>query len=325
MSRAFRQLQIADEATPGTGVVGTSLAVGKVTVTPMATKHSPEDEDGNLAMRRRIITIARKTEMQYEADATYEQIVWLLSACLKGTKAGTGSAADKTWAFTPNLKASNGHVTWTLTYGTPGTDRGWRSAYCLVTSMELKWEADGVLTVTADMFGRFPTRVTLASLTSSPVNEILGNQLKVYIDNTWSTMGDTLKTSLVTAGRIRFNSGLTPAIYADGSLDFSKATEDKRSMELELSLTDGSDSDAEYGFYEANSLRAVRLLFEGATIGTTSVKNSLQVDILGHYTQDPRIFDERDGENILQFRMESATDGMNEVAVEVVNSVGTLP
>lgn len=323
MSVAFRKIQIGDEAVRGTPVAATTLAIGDITLTPTSVKHSPTDSDGVLAMRRRIVEIGRRCQMQYEADATFEQITWLLSAALRGVTAGAGAGTPKTWTYTPLQTQHNAQRAWTIEYG--DDQQAWRSSFCMVTSLELSWETDGVLSVTAEIFGRFPQKNAFtASLAHPVVNEIIANYLRIYIDDSWANLGTTQKNGLITSGRIRINTGLNPAKYANGTLDYDGFTESKRSMEIELNMTNEATQITEYDAYVANSLRAIRLDFVGPII-TGADRYMLRFDMLGHYTQDPQLFSDRDGDNIVVHKLESATDGTNEMSVVAVNRAATLP
>ena len=325
---AFRKIQIGKETTRGTAVAATKRLIGTLSMTPEVTWHRPVDERASLAEFRRAVVTARSARLRYEGDATYEQIINFLAMALKGGV--TPTQPDPTnapntyqWTFTPNLTSKNNQDSFTVEYGDDTQE--WESTFVVVENLELGVALGEVVSLRADLFGRFPSKSTFTAGLSDPtVNEIVANDVRVYIDGSWSALGTTQKSNLVAGATIRFPTGLVPIKYADGSLDFSDLVEQRRHFELELDLAMGSDAITEYDAYVAGTSRAIRLEFTGSLI-EASYNRKLTIDIFGKYTTAPELFGDRDGENLIRLQLSSHDDGNgNELSVAVINTESSL-
>ena len=85
---SFKKIQVGLEATAGTKVAATSKLMGRMTTTPQNTKHRPEDEHGSLAPYHRTVIVGEQVEHTFEGDLTFEQVMYLLAACIEGQVEG---------------------------------------------------------------------------------------------------------------------------------------------------------------------------------------------------------------------------------------------
>lgn len=323
---AFRRTQIGLESTNGTPVVATKKLFGTTTMTPDTTFHRPVDDRNSLAEFKRAIIVGQQTALRFEGDALYDDIIDFFAMALKGgVTPTTPEGTARLWTFIPNLDSVNAQDAFTWEYG--DDSQAWESDFTMVESLELAITLNEVLRLTAEMFARDATKVSFTGLSDRAVQEIVANDLKVWIDGTFANLGTTLKSSLVTGGSIRFPSGLTPVKYADGTLDFSAVSEGRRHMEMDLDLVMGVDAITEYDAYKAGTDRAIRLQFTGPIVsGATSYR--LEIDAIGKYMSAPELLGSRDGENIFSLTFAShedltATPG-NEFSVKVTNKETVL-
>ena len=125
-------------------------------------------------------------------------------------------------------------------------------------------------------------------------------------------------------GIVRLPTGLVPVKYADGSLDFSAISEQRRHMEMELDLIMGADAITEYDAYIAGTTRVIRLEFIGPII-ELAIPYKLIIDITGKYTSPPEIVGERDGEDLIRLSISSFEDSNgNEMEIVVTNKETAL-
>lgn len=325
---AFRRLQIGLEGSgsQGTEVAADTVLIGELTMTPEVIWHRPRDARDSLAEFKRSVATAHNNTMRYTGDATYEQIMQFLSMTLKGAVVGVQVDATSAyeWTYTPTLGASNAHDSYTFEYG-DGTNM-FTATFVKCLSMELGIAAGEVLTLNADLVGRFPEeKAATSSLTDETVTEIIAAQGKFYIDTTWANVGNTEKASSLVGGTIRFNSGLTPVRYVNG-LDtlglatLSTFTENPRSHSIDLDIIASADMINEvYDAYKDGTNRAIRIVFDAATDSIESGHNhELEIDMFGRFSSPPELFGDADGENMFRITLTSHDDGSgNEIQVRV--------
>jgi len=311
--------------TRGAAVAANKVLIGSITMTPSISWHRPADERGSLAEFSRAIKVAQGCALRYEGDASYDQLIYFLAMALKGGQApaGPGGDGDYTWTFEPTMIAKVVPDSFTFEYG--DDSQVWESPFVICSNLELSIAMNEVVALRADLFGQFPTKTSFTSLGANlPTNlhEIVTAALKVYINTTWATLGDTEKAALVAGGTIRLATGFKPVKYADGSYDFSAIVEQRRHLEIDLDLIVGADAITEYDAWVAGTTRAIRLEFTGPIIaGTTPYK--LTVNAVGKYTSEPTIFGLRDGENLLSLTFSSheiyEAAAREELSIVVVN------
>lgn len=215
---------------------------------------------------------------------------------------------DAVWTYTPNLTSVNNQDSYSMEWG--DDDQAWQSLYTLMESIELGWGLNAPVTMRSSMFSKYPTKATFTSGLGNPqsLTGVASNDAKIYIDDTYANLGNTLKSVLVVGGTIRLpDTGLSPLKTADGTHEFSVVIEGRRHLELELELLMGADAITEYDAFEALSNRAIRIEFTGpAIVGGTTHK--LTIDAIGKYVSSPELFGERDGANIFRLTFNSFED-----------------
>ena len=235
----------------------------------------------------------------------------------------SGSSGAYLWNFSPQLEASNDQDSYTVEYG--DDSQAWECPFVVCMDLDLSVTLDDIVKVRAGMVGREATRTSFTpSLDDEDVTEVVANDLKIYIDDTWGAIGTAQKDSLLVGASIKLPSGLATTKYADGRKDFSNVRENSRHHELELEMTIGTDGLAELSAYDNQTLRAIRLQFEGPAI-ESGYDNLLTVDMLGYYTSEPELFGVKNGENVYRLTLSSIGVGSDEeLAVQVQNSISTI-
>lgn len=340
MSSAVRvasQFQIGKESTRGTLVAASRRMMSIGTVRRNITQHKFENQiNGSLSRTTRAPLItAAGTILRYEAEFTFEEILFGLLGGMKGGVTGTGAGADKTWTFTPGDSADPAPDTYTVEWVESDLSNQYEmeAGYGLVTGFEVKAEADGVPTLAIDVVARDETESTRTSLSLPTVNYAANALWSVYFDSTWAGLGGTQKTGQVYAFRYKFNSGLRLARYLDGrsTKDASKYEFGPRWAELELDTVidaaSGSVARDEIANRDAGTMRFVQLKLAGASLGASNYECKLD----GAYYHDESSLEERgrdrDGNLMATIRLLSAKDATsgNDVQAIVKNALTAFP
>jgi len=324
--KALRQLQIGKESTKGTAVAATAVLLGQLSMKESPTIYRPPEHRGQLAEFSRSVKVANLAELTYEGDATFEQILYLLHMGVAGNVSPTGPGTDGeyTWTFTPAMTSAGTFDSFTIEYG--DDVQAWETEYCMAREIELSGAMNEVLKVRADIFGRKMTAASFTGGLSAPSVESIPFQgFKLYIDDESGTIGSTEKSNTLISARYRITTGLVPARYGSGSLDFTSYIEQFKNVELEMTFAFNSGAETERTKFDGETMRLVRLEAEGSVIGG-STKKKLTLDFCGIYT-DFGTLDERDGEDVVTVRMsgQRGTNYTKLFEIEVVNAVSSLP
>ncbi len=307
MTTAFRRIQGGLESVRGTGVAADKVFLGTLTMTPTVTFHRPVDERNSLAEFQRSIAVSQMTRMRFEGDATYDQLIDWLSMAVRGAiSPATVETTGRVWTFTPNTTSKNVQDSYTLEYG--DDVQAWDSAFVICDNLEIAIALNEVVSVRADLFGKFAAKTSFTGALSAPaVTEIVANHAKVYIDGTWANLGSTEVPTLLAGATIRLPTGIAPARYADGSLDFSAVSESKTHLEMDLDLINSTAGITEYDAYVAGTDRAIRIELTGP-IAVGATPYLLTIDCFGRYVSEPELFGDREGENLMRLSLHSHED-----------------
>lgn len=350
--RQFRKLQIGKESTYGTEVAATRILRIIDLNWPdrgFLRTYTPDYSIGRLTRRTDVPTVTR-TGIEggsYGTDFSFEDILFPLLAGFKGgVTAGaelTVSQGDRPWVFqndpntgdptpdsyTMERRISNGATNWDRT-----------ALGVLVESFEISSDQGGDVTkLTVNFWSRAPNSNAIASLSlPTPFTPLAALGWKAYIDANWAAMdvagaapsrgGGTQIATTIRSFTFRYHTGISPALFiGDGRTDPSKHRFLPRGAELEMSVEWNANVETERAAAEAGSKRYVRLLGEGARIGTGFNKT---MKIQGAFVYPDggfgEIGGETDGAETLTLRLESLPDDDTEdVEIEVINTLATFP
>ena len=327
--KALRRIQIGKEGTPGSIAAATAKLIGTLKYDLDQKTYRPEDlETGRLSSFERSIPVGVMAKLPFESDANYEQLAYLLGMGIKGAVTPTGGSSLYTWAFTPNLAASNAVDTYTIEYG--DDVQAFRSLYCFAQGLELSGTLDDVVKVKANLVGQTVAAgatFTTGLLNPTTLDPVVVGTGKLYIDTTWALLGTTQKTATLVDFNWKLTEGITPVKYLDGTLTFGDRAEKKRHIELDLTLAFNSNTTALWTAYTANPQTPifVRLQFIGKATGAGY--KTLTLD--GAYIIDklPPPFEERDGQDISKVKLVSIYDptSTKEWDVTLINGLSVMP
>ena len=338
--RAFRKIQLTKESTPGTQVTPpTAQLIGTLGMQNDQKYYRPDDlETGKLSEYERSFIVGEQANLPFASDANYEQLGYLLGMSVIGAVTPTGPTDSLyVWTYKPNLVSLNAPDTYTFVYGDDVAQ--FISGFCFSPDIEISGTLDDAVKVKCNIVGQ---NVRLgpgfSALTPPiPLNPVIVGTGKLYIDNSWATLGDTYVPATLVDFSYKTVSkagagGINPIKYIDGNIFFSDRAEAKRHIELEMTLAFTSGT---AGYFSSNFAVSpqiplwIRLAFLGPLVGETS---QAELDLDGCFIIDtfPTIT-ERMGQDIVKLKLVSiydpVGDGGNTDEWEIIlkNGLATLP
>ncbi len=284
-SDIFTSLRAALETTRGTGVNPTRiLEQTDFTHTPDVLTVRPSERRGSFFAFYRAAAGREMHSVEFSGNLSYQQAAWLGNIFIKGVTAGTGGAADKTYAFLP-ASATDDLKSATLEFGYDTTlsaaQPGFRLVHCVGDELTITWDkaaTEGV-TFAANMhspkakgaeltaFGGTPTALTTNAITPTTV--------QVYIDST--TIGTTEDDYVTNAEWVLTNE------WTDlDTLNQTTAAQDTFRVGARawtLNLQRYKINDTELNAYDAKTVRKVRIKATGPVLGGSF--HTLTVDLYG--------------------------------------------
>jgi len=318
----------------GTPVTPTAQLVGGLDAIENRFRIFTSEASGVMSAHRRAYDQAIQAELAFDAGdegATFEQIINFLSmALIGGVVPVPVGAAGYAWTFTPNLGAGNVPDIFTMRYG--DNQRCWESEGVFATELALSaafqegWRLTSALI--GDQMGEgatFAPGITYPT----PLETVLAQMTRLYIDDTWATLG----TTPITGTLIDWGWTLPafhPKFFQDGQLTYSDIGLASRALALELTFEFNAQAVAERLLWMARTPRFIRLEATGGVInaGVPPDLKTVRLDMCVVYEgTDP--LDERDGNDTMRFTGRSVNDGTaqpgHEFQVMVLNTIDALP
>jgi len=329
--KALRKIQIGKETTAGTAVNATTIWRGEGTL----------KDDRSIEFVNEDVGILEPTDRTYvpklgglvtldETPATFEQLPYLLVASMESITTGTTDTggSGKIWSFDAATTTPNGLKTLTIEGG--DNIRCDDVEYAYVETVTLSGAKEEAVMMSATLRGRQATDSEFTGSLSIPtVEEILFGKGKLYIDAT--TMGTTQKTETWLGFSLTIPSGWKAVFTGDGNLYFTKVEyvgHRDDPITGEITLEHDATAEAEINAARAETLRLIRLQFQGSALTTagTYTYKTLQINLPVKYTEVPDMDDE-DGDDIvtLPFRAVYDVTGARAASIVVVNELTTLP
>ena len=328
--RALRKLQLGKETTGGTAVAATTIWRGMGVIKDNQEVIHPEEDVGYLGGTTRSYIARYWGELSMpEVEATFEQLPYIFEA---GVAAETPTQDGSGSGYIYNYVAPTTTQNTTNTYTIEGGDdqQAEEFDYCFVKSFTLSGEGQGALMMSSEWFGRQVTNTSFTGSLSVPsVEEILVNDGVLYIDESGTAAGTTTVSSTLFGVNLSWTTGLQEYWAVDGSKDFSLTKQTGDEIMLNLTYEHNASAVTEKGKYRDNSVRVIRLKFEGSdftTAGTTYSAKTVIIDVAGTY-EDWSVLDERDGNDVVEATLRvrySSTDSLK-ADVTIVNALSALP
>jgi hypothetical protein len=332
--KALRKIQLGKETTPGSAVAATTIWRGEGVLKDEREPQAVKEDVGLFeATNRSFIPKLGATLAMDDTPATFEQLPYILAASVENVVTGTQDGTGSGYIYQYDVPTTSANMVKTFTIEAGDDQRVDEMEYSYVESFTLKGAKGEAVMVSATWRGRQAQDAEFTGSLSLPtVEEILFQKGKLYIDASGGTIGTTQKTNCFLGFSLEVPSGWKALMTGDGNLYFSTIVyvgHKEDAITGELVLEHDATAEAEITAARNESVRLVRMKFEGsnlATPGTTYSKKTLIIDMAIQYTGVPELDDE-DGNNIvtLPFRvLYSDVDGLAAQFV-VVNELTSLP
>lgn len=249
----------------------------------------PSEAWANFTPFRRAYAGLERTGFGFTGDATPEQIIFWMNLAIDAEASGSVTDTSAyTWVFLP-VHTSDALKSATFEFGF--TDLlsvvGWRLPGCFVNKFKLTWtkpvdgEETGVMYEAEVMSAYGATQITAftGALSDVAMTSLVGNGTKTYMNGTGSAFGTTADTRINQA-TFEVDNGY---VYRDGfdgtnhAIEIVRTKPRQSKMTIQRYFNDKTELDA----YIAKTTRRLRVLNEGAVVGATTAKNTLQLDFAG--------------------------------------------
>jgi len=326
--------QIGREATKGTAVATTNRLISRGLIpTPQEPVFQPQAQLGLLLENPTSDTIAlRSVEMKIDGDLTFEQILYPLNMCMKGLTSASAALGAQNWVFNPTYDADPllNSFTIQLRKSDGVTNYDERIAYVMATEFGIAGAIGQNATFDCAMFGRpIESSQTLTPAIAIPtVNFIPTSLFKVFIDDTFASIGATQVSASIYDFAFRFRSQAQPKFYVDGRTDksFTAHGLKRAGFNLELGAEWTTAIDNERAKAQSRALRYVRLQALGAAISSSFYTMNVDIAVrheMGQFDKET----EREGNDALKLKLIGGYDSAAPLAakVTVINTLSTLP
>ena len=248
---------------------------------------------------------------------------------LDGGNTGVGAGADKTWTILPPQTSAASPESYTIEVG--DDTQYWEIPYCQASDFTISAERGpgGMTQLEVNWFGQKAVKVTATTLAANTMVRIPAYLWGVKFASAQSGLTAASESAnLLTAFSARYETGLSPRFYLDGSKWFGQ-TQESQPKRAEVSLTVESTATAVSQFYDkwrSNTVDFMRLgtLARGPSLGSSNYGVTLDFALL--YTKVEPIAAESEGVNLYNITAETVYDSTwaNSMSAIIVNSIATL-
>ncbi len=323
--RALRRIQSSIIESPrGTVTAATVRLFGNITMKHNQKYYRPADmETGTFDDFLQSDVIATQMGATWDGPAYYEQLGYLLGMSIKGAVSPTGGGSyPSVYTYAMQPTATQIIDTRTLEYG--DNNAVFRSPFCFFTDIEFSGKLEDIVKVKGTLVGQYAVISSFASVNlptqPSPIKVGTG---KVYFDTSWANLGLTqLSGALIDFSyKLVADKGTaqTPIKYMDGNLYYTDIAEQKRHIELDLTLAFNSDVSGLFADYTASpqTTKFWNLEFTGPAI--TGGYDGLELGG-GFIIDDYSELKERDGQDIVSLKLRSIREAVTGNNYQVILS-----
>lgn len=266
------------------------------------------------------------SRLNIEFIASYEEVIWWWNLALKGsnlTGSTTGSTpAGYTYTFTPTA-ATDDLATATFKCGDGAVaylfDRG------VVNTMTMRWNpargGDAYWMISVEVFCRFKGTTTFTGPSTLTRHKIAAKGTKVYVDADGGTIGTTQVTGAIRSGSITINNNVEEKQFSEDT-DYMSADFGRGEQVITFDIVREYTADTELAFLRAGTVRMIRILKEGDSIGTSpTTVYQFKIDLpVARYT--PRLAPSWQGQNrVLTMSGQALRNASNTVPITAVSVI----
>lgn len=333
--KKLRKIQLGKEVTPGTAVAATTIWRGTGVLDDQR-EVVPVDEDVGIlggTDRSDIPYVLAGLEME-ETPATFEQLQYLLAMALGGPTTGVADGVGDGYVYTTNVPEG------TLPTAAPYTIQGGdnfeveRMEYALCTALTLTSVAKATLKMSATLIGRQVERMAsfTGALSIPPVEGILTQRGKIYIDDVGDDYGDTQVSGQVLGLSLELAPVWEPKFFMDGDLWYGAAKFTGYALSGSITFEHDSavtgDTNGEKYNWRNEVARLLRVEFLGSAFATagTYTNKTFRMDLPIKWTKFNPISDQNGNDIVVAdfYSKYNVTKGDAGQFV-VVNELSALP
>lgn len=281
-TRVLQRVQGALESTAGTFANATRKLYGsEITHERTIASIRPDYLDGTYNQSRAVYEGIETNAFSVTGPFAFNQGVFWLNAAI-GSATAVGASAPYTWTFNA---ASTADTTRSFSLEYSWSDGGslpasFRVPGNKVNALTINWAKDDVVTFEAGIVS-FRGMTQGGSLSATPSDTVeqhaVGANSIVYIDAAAGTIGTTADSNVAIAS-LAITNGFATRYGLDGTL-VGAALDRSSKTEAVLTLTRHFQNDTELDAWEAKTLRKIRIVTTGTTLGAGNYE--MTVDFYG--------------------------------------------
>jgi len=290
----------------------------------------PEEHVGYLSGVDRSYVAKLLAGISFEnTPATFEQLPYLLAASIENVVSGSADGAGSGYIYQYDFPTTSANSIQTYTIEAGDDQQEEQCLYGFVERVHLSGAAGEAVSMEADWIGRQVSTSTFTSSLSLPsVTEILFGKGKLYIDDVES-IGSTQKSNTFLNFDLDIQSGWRPVFTGDGNLYFTFNKNVGPAVTLDVTFEHDATAVAEKLAWRNGTSRSIRMLFEGAalgTSGTTYTYKTLNIDLCGRW-ENFDVIGEQDGNDIVTGHFRGLYNSTEDLfgQIIVVNELSALP
>ena len=330
-SQILTNIQLAKETVLGTAVARTrrfyGVSTGNFDAGYKWQTHSEENRGAKIRSPRSTLIRQEPTIKLADMDGiAFDDLVLPFSMGLQGGLTGTGAQADKTWAFAPVItSATNSYASCCADFG--DDVQNYTVAGLICTGWELSAAAGEPTKFSADLIGQSTVKGAATSLSNITPEYIAGQKWTIAHGSSWANLSAaSAVTTFLKSFSLKYNPGVTPLYYLDGTLAFGQLFEGEIGGTLDLEFD--STSTAVSAYYDKMTAQTpvwIKLVNTGATLGSTNY--SLTIKLYGYVTDVKVISGAEDGVNhyTATVALDYDATGTHHLTADLVCSLAAIP
>lgn len=330
-SQILTNIQLAKETALGTAVARTRKFYGVSTGTfdpgYQWQSHAAENRGVKLrSPRSTLIQQEPKFKLQDIDGIAFDDLVLPLSMGLQGGLTGVGGAADKTWSFAPVVTAtSNAYASACADVG--DDIQNYTIAGLINTGWELSAAVGEPTHFSSDLVGMTTVKGAATSLSNITPEYISGETWTLAHAANWAGLAAaSTELTFLKSFSLKYNPGVLPIHYLDGTLTFGQIVEGEISGTIDLEFD--STALAVSAYYDKMTAQApvwLKLRNVGAALGGSNY--SVTIYAYGYVTDVKPISGESDGVNHYQATVTLDYDpvGTHHLTLTLVCSLAAIP
>lgn len=300
--------QIGVETTSGTAVAANKL-LESFEIVPQAKVDQAKFRKQGRRYKSIIEPGKDYTEAKITGLATYDEMVYPISALLGAATIGTAGSTSHLWTWTPPLTGSI--IPKSLTVQQGDAVRARQFAYGVVTDLGMKFTRDEV-TLTGMMIGQKLVDDGTPTMTASPtaigVHSILGSQWSAYIDTTSAGIGVTQLLRVLEAS-FDYKGAFGPVWTGNsGITSWASLADLAPVVELKLLVEADTAGMAMLANARAGTTQYLQILCTGITIPSDSVPYQFTLQMAGRVSAEPTAYQDKEGVYAVEFTWEAIED-----------------